>query len=807
MTSLADGLLARRGAIVASFRERVRATIAPGAPLPEGELVDHLPLYLDELAGALRDARPPGASVFAESDTAKAQGRQRLRVGFDVEAVAREYGVLHDCIYEAVEGAGVPIASADARALSALLAAAVADSVRQYVAEHQTRFEDDRLHLLDVFQQAPGFLTVLRGRDLVFELANAAYYQLVGHRDIVGKPAREALPEIAGQGYFELLDRVFESGEPFVGRGMRLELQREPGGPLSEAFVDFVYQPIVGEGGGVVGILAQGQDVTPVKRMQVRREGAEAALRESEERYRTLFESIDDGFCLMQMIVDPEGETFDYRFLETNAAFEGQTGLKGAIGKTARELVPDLDASWFRRYGDVARTGRPSRFESHAPAMGRWFDVYASRVGDPARRLVALVFKDVTERKAAEAERERLLGLESAARREAEETSRLKDEFLATVSHELRTPLTAILGWVRILRTGSLAPEKRAQALETVERNARAQAQLIEDLLDVGRILAGKLRLEVAPVEVGALVAQAIETARPAAEAKAIRLRAVIGSGGTVMGDEARLQQVVWNLLTNAVKFTPKGGRVQVIVERRDSSVELTVADTGQGISQAFLPHVFERFRQADGGTTRVHGGLGLGLSIVRHLAEMHGGAVSAASEGEGKGASFTVRLPLIAVRHREVSAPATLERQLAAAGIACPPELGGLHVLVVDDEADTREMLRTLLEGCGARVTLADSAAEGLRVLGVERPHVLLSDIGMPGEDGYAFIQKVRALAAGAGGLPAIALTAYARTEDRTRALLAGFQNHVPKPVEPLELLAVVASAGRHHRGKTTEP
>ncbi|MET0401958.1 MAG: ATP-binding protein [Cystobacter sp.] len=388
---------------------------------------------------------------------------------------------------------------------------------------------------------------------------------------------------------------------------------------------------------------------------------------------------------------------------------------------------------------------------------------------------------------------ERLLASEKASRQEAEEANRLKDEFLVTVSHELRTPLTAMLGWVQMLRNGNIPPEKRERALETVERNARAQGQLIEDLLDVSRIMSGKLKLDVAPVEVGSVVQQALDSVRPAADAKGLRLQTALDSTGHVMGDAHRLQQVVWNLLSNAVKFTPKGGRVQVFVERRDSSVEITVADTGLGIAPEFLPHVFERFRQAEGVLSRRTGGLGLGLSIVKHLVEMHGGIVGVFSEGTGRGSTFTVRLPLSVAVSREVRIPPELSRH---EGLQCPPELSGLRVLVVDDELDTRELLRTLLEGCHARVTTAANVAEGLTRLKEERPDVLVSDIGMPGEDGYSFITHIRALAPQEGGrTPAVALTAYARVEDRTRALLAGFHHHVPKPVEPVELLAVLAS------------
>jgi len=391
-------------------------------------------------------------------------------------------------------------------------------------------------------------------------------------------------------------------------------------------------------------------------------------------------------------------------------------------------------------------------------------------------------------------ERERLLAREKASRQEAEEANRLKDEFLTTVSHELRTPLTAMLGWVQVLRNGNIPPEKRERALETIERNARAQGQLIEDLLDVSRIMSGKLKLAVEPVEVSAVVEQALESVRPAADAKGLRLQTALDSTSSVMGDAHRLQQVVWNLLSNAVKFTPKGGRVQVFIERRDSSVEITVADTGPGISPDFLPHIFERFRQAEGTLTRRAGGLGLGLSIVKQLVEMHGGTVNAFSAGVGKGTTMTVRLPLSVALRREVAVPPGLQH--AHEGIQCPPELAGLRVLIVDDEQDTRELLRTILEGCNVRVSTAATVDECLERLKEERPDVLVSDIGMPGEDGYSLIARLRALPPTEGGrTPAIALTAYARVEDRTRVLLAGFHSHVPKPVEPVELLVVLAS------------
>jgi PAS domain S-box-containing protein len=387
--------------------------------------------------------------------------------------------------------------------------------------------------------------------------------------------------------------------------------------------------------------------------------------------------------------------------------------------------------------------------------------------------------------------------------REAQEANRTKDEFLATVSHELRTPLTAVLGWARILRSGSIDDATSKRALETIERNANAQAQLVEDLLDVSRIITGKLRLDVQPVELKSVIDLAVEAVRPAAEAKGVRLQVRVDPlAGPINGDPDRLQQVIWNLLSNAVKFTPREGRVEVRLERVNSYMGITVSDTGMGIKPEFLPFVFERFRQADGTSTRQYGGLGIGLAIVRHLVELHGGRVRAASPGEGLGASFTVELPLITA---SVESDASEEHGLLSAAeplaeFDTAQMLEGLRVLVVDDEDDARELISTIIAQQGAEVMTVETAAEALRTLALFQPDVIISDIEMPNEDGYTLIKKIRELDPQAGGrTPAAALTAYARTEDRMRALLAGFQIHLPKPIEPAELIAVVANlAGR---------
>ncbi|UXI68642.1 hybrid sensor histidine kinase/response regulator [Tahibacter amnicola] len=419
-------------------------------------------------------------------------------------------------------------------------------------------------------------------------------------------------------------------------------------------------------------------------------------------------------------------------------------------------------------------------------------------------------YNDISERAHAEAalrgalkSQERLVDAERAARTEAERACRMKDEFLATLSHELRTPLNAIVGWSQILLSGRAEPAHIQQGLETIARNAKAQARLIDDLLDMSRIVSGKVRLELQELDLPAVIDAAVDAVRPSADLKSIRLRKIIDPvAGPVVGDPSRLQQVLWNLLANAVKFTPANGSVDVTLERVNSHVEVVVSDTGAGIDPQFLPHVFDRFRQADSSTVRTYGGLGLGLSIVRQLVEMHGGSVWARSDGPGRGSRFAMVLPLAPIRLAGVgrdSPPPARAVQQDYAGIG----LEGISVLVVEDEPDTRELIRRVLLDCGAQVTTVPSAAEGLHAIQSNKPDILLSDIGMPDKDGYQFIREVRRLPSMNGGkVPAVALTAFARSEDRTQAMLAGFQMHIAKPIEPRELVATVGSlAGRTAR------
>lgn len=490
---------------------------------------------------------------------------------------------------------------------------------------------------------------------------------------------------------------------------------------------------------------------------------------------------------------------------------------KFKIGLIASERQPHLtnqvigdprvgDQEWARRERMTAFAGYPLLVGGELYGVLGMFS--RERLTDSTMSALALVSNSVAvaiQQREASAERDRLLLVAQQAREVAERSSRAKDEFIAVVSHELRTPLTAILGWARMLDSG-LDKDEIAEAVEVIQRNALAQSQLIEDLLDISRVISGKLRLDLRTVDLPAVVQEAVRTVQPTADSKGIRVESVLDPrAGPVSGDPDRLRQIVWNLLSNAVKFTPKKGKVQVRLTRVNSHVELTVSDTGVGISPEFLPHVFERFTQADSSSTRQHSGLGLGLGIARHLVELHGGEISAHSDGAGNGATFVVSLPVMIVHTRAKPEGAHPTAPSAAAGegtgngvmpFRCPPELAGIRVVAVDDDADARKLLETVLTRCHAQVIMTKTAAEALEAVRRERPDVLLSDVEMAGEDGYALIAKVRALPPEEGGnTPAAALTAYARVEDRTRALRAGFQLHVPKPVEPSELVAVVVN------------
>lgn len=650
-----------------------------------------------------------------------------------------------------------------------------------------------------------------------------------------------------------------------------------------------------------------------------------SALRESEHRYRRLFEAMDQGFCVCEMLLDENGEPIDYRFLEVNPMFEQMTELQDAAGKTALELVPNLEAFWIEAYGKVVLTGEPVRFENGSEAMNKWFEVSAFRVDGPSSLKFAVLFTNITDRKLAEIarekseerlslaidsagmatwdmdmhtgrcvcsrshfpllgyepaasgemsfemwrcrlhpddleavmqaldyaqntrslynpeyriiradtgeirwlktfgrflygetgsavrfigvvfdasdrkqaeiEREQLLDRERLAREESERANRIKDEFLAVLSHELRSPLNPILGWVKLLQTRKFDETRTKTALATIERNAQLQAQLIEDLLDISRVMGGKLSLSAAPVSLTFVISSAIETVRLAASAKNIQLIALLDAAvDRVFGDPGRLQQVVWNLLSNAVKFTPNGGQVTIRLSQVDGNAQIEVIDTGIGINPEFLPYVFEYFRQEDSSTTRKFGGLGLGLAIARQIVEMHGGRIWAQSLGLDAGTTFTVRIPLFKGVKSDPQTPVSPSSPNLVSGALVEDRapLAGLQALIVDDDSDTREFLAFLLQESGAAVRAAASASEALHSLKQALPDILLSDIGMPGMDGYTLIGMVRSLQE-CQTLPAIALTAYAGDGDKQRAIAAGFQNHIAKPIEPNQLIAAI--------------
>jgi signal transduction histidine kinase/DNA-binding response OmpR family regulator len=535
------------------------------------------------------------------------------------------------------------------------------------------------------------------------------------------------------------------------------------------------------------------------------RKQAEESVLRRETQLRALFDQAPMGIFLVDA---------DLVFRHVNPLAVpalGSVATEPKVGTSLRDrlasVLPKEEAqSIIDRYLHTLATGEPFRAPEYPntyydPGRTSYFDWQIHRLPLPdGTSGVVCYFTDISEhvrsRQALAESEDRLRSIlesERAARGEAERAGRMKDEFLATLSHELRTPLNAIIGWTHLLRKAPPTQAQMEQGLVVIDRNARMQAQLISDLLDMSRIISGKMRLDVQRVELPVVIEAALEAVRPAADAREVRLQSVLEPiNDIVHGDPARLQQIVWNLLSNAVKFTGKGGRVQIVLARVNSHVEITISDTGKGIKPEFLPYVFERFRQADNSASREHGGLGLGLSIVKQLVEMHGGTVHAASGGDNKGATFSIHLPLAVVHQPEHP----MARVHPKAVTLTPqtndqPDLAGVHVLVVDDEADAREIVKRVLEDCGASVDVAASAAEGRAKLAARKPDVIISDIGMPGEDGYSFIKSVRQ---SGSRFPAAALTAFARSEDRTKALLSGYQSHISKPVEPSELLATVA-------------
>ena len=798
---------------------------------------------------------------------------------------------------------------------------------RLLAASREQAAAEARARLVEVFDRAPSFLAVLRGPDHVFELVNEHYRQLIGERDVLGKPFATALPEVVEQGFARMVERVYRTGEPFIGDDTHVLLQRAPGERLEKRVVNFVCQPLREADGTVSGVLVHGVDLTERVRAEQERNRLSEQLRRQTQAFEATLSHISDCAYIFGL---------DGRFTFVNRAtldLWGKT-LDQVIGKDLAEIgyAPEVVAAIDAERREVARTGRPVKGETvvrsakdgarnmehiFTPVFGerqavvavtgtsrditthkqtvealrqsearfllavegaqlgqfhwdipptnlnwnarlkeffwlppdadvgleearqrihpedrkritaamdcavrgearydveyricgpqgqiRWLHVVgeASRNPDGILDHFSGIAREITREKIAAQDRDAVLAGERVARTEAEHASRMKDEFLATLSHELRTPLNAILGWSNILRDGPSSPADLAEGLEIIERNARAQARIVEDLLDMSRIISGKVRLDVQRFDLAPVLEAALETVRPAADAKGIRLQAVLDPvARPVSGDPSRLQQVFWNLLSNAIKFTPREGRVQVLLELVHSHLEVSISDTGKGIPANFLPHAFDRFRQEDSSASRRYGGLGLGLAIVKQLVELHGGSGRALSAGENQGATFIVVLPLTVLQREPEPVPMEPRHSREGSASLQPPEvlpgLAGVRVVVVDDEPDARRLVAHLLKSGGASVYTAGTAPEALALVQTAHPAVLVSDIGMPDEDGYALIRRVRALPAEAGGVtPAVALTAYARAEDRVRVVQAGFQMHLAKPVEAAELLAVVA-------------
>ncbi|MEY4549626.1 MAG: hypothetical protein RL685_5821, partial [Pseudomonadota bacterium] len=683
-----------RDVIVSRFVAEIQRQGLISASLPRPVLADHIPAFLELVAEQLKGRGAPGSGDRQQSAQAIAaqHGIERWRLGYDLQALVREYGILRQCILEIATGLGVQLGNDDFDVLSQCLTAGIGESVARYV-EH-------------------------RDRELHIQQSNLEYLAEAGQLLSTSLDFRSTLTRLLG-----LL-------VPRLADWCAIHLDGESPEDMPIAHVE------------------------PDKA---------DALRELYRRFPL-----------------PSDAPYGYPYVLRT----GQSQLVARVepGMIAEAVQSPEHGELLRQIGACSWLMVPLRVQGEPfGALTLAYSV-SGRHYEPSDLVLA---NDLSRRAAIAIDNARLYALSQRERSRVEAATRAKDEFVAMVSHELRTPLNAILGWLRLMRGGSLDESKRAHAFEVIERNAEAQRQLVSDLLDISRAMTGKIRLNPSQMDLANLVDMTIEGVRPAAQAKRIQIEAELERNSVLRADPDRLQQVVWNLLVNAVKFTPKGGRVRVSVRQKDSDVEIEVRDDGEGIPARFLPHLFESFRQLDGGAARPHGGLGIGLSISRHLVELHGGSIEASSEGSGHGATFLVRLPISPVVSATMGVsrvPATTPSEPSGQPVL---EGEGIQVLVVEDEPDARDLVAYVFESCGMKVRQAASAAEALRELETFSPNVIVSDIGMPEEDGYSLIRKIRTHAdVRTKNIPAIALTAFGRNEDRTSALLQGFNLHMAKPV-----------------------
>lgn len=614
--------------------------------------------------------------------------------------------------------------------------------------------------MANVFKQAPAFMCILRGAQHVVEKANDRYMELVGHRKVLNRTMRESLPELESQGFFELLDRVFTTGQSYVGNDVQIGLQRQAGAEIESRFVDFVFIALQNNDGEVNGVLIHGVD-------QTERKLAELAVQSSEERYRTLFESVDQGFCIVELLLDEKASPINYKIVEMNPAYQRLIGLS-VLGDPSNEELRDANKLWLDTYSRVALTGESVRFELQDAADNRWFDIFITPIGSERKNKLAVLWNEVTERKQTEESLRRLAA-------DLAETDRRKSEFLATLAHELRNPLAPIRNGLKILHIGGENLTALAKTREMMERQVNHMVHLVDDLLDISRISGGKIELKKEIVDLKELVASAVETSLPLIESGQHTLTIHIPDDSIMLYvDSIRIAQVISNLLNNAAKYTPAGGHIEVFVGVDEGEVSLFVKDNGIGIPAHALPTIFEMFNQVECNIGHAQGGLGIGLTLVRQIVEMHDGSVNVVSV-EGGGSTFTVKLPVAEVDRLSETNHGIVDEIHAHQS---------LRILIVDDNVDAAHSLSLLLEFGGHTLFVANDGADAIKVAKNCKPHVIFLDIGMPGMNGYEAAAALRKIE-GLEETVLVALTGWGAEQDKIQSRNAGFDQHLIKPAQ----------------------